>query len=92
MYNVEKLGKYYFEKLGHEDYVLWLCMLRQGRMALNQGECLASHRIHNKSLSVNKSQVIRWQWKIYREIEKLNLLSSCIYFLHYAWNGIKKRI
>jgi len=90
IYNTDRLGKVYFENMGHEDYVMKLQILKQISFAQGLVEPLAKYRIHSQSLSSNKLHAALWQWYIYRKIEQLSLLKSVYYFLHYAYNGIFK--
>ena len=90
IYNAKKLGKFYFNSMGHEDYVWKLDILKNIEYAEGLSEPLAKYRVLNKSLSSNKLKVVLWQWKIYREIEKLPLIKSIYYFIHYAYYGFFK--
>ena len=90
IYNAEKLGKYYFQEIGHEDYVMKLQILKGIDCARGIEEPLAKYRISDNSLSKNKIKTALWQWKIYRNIEKLSLGKSFYYFIHYIYNGLKK--
>ena len=91
-YNVTVLGKRYFFHEGHEDYALWLSILKEGYTAINVKKCLAKYRISDKSISSNKFKTAKWQWDIYRNVEKLNLIQSFYYFSHYIYYGLKKHI
>lgn len=90
IYNAKTLGKYYFEEMGHEDYVMKLQLLKRVAYAQGIDEPLAKYRVHTKSLSRNKFHAAQWQWKIYREVEQLSLVKSIYYFLHYTYFGIFK--
>ena len=90
MYDTEKVGKVYCQNIHHEDYVLWLSILKQGYIARNTGTVEALYRVRKRSVSADKRTVIAWQWHIYREIEKLNVLQSAYYFLHYAYKAFRK--
>jgi len=90
IYNAKRLGKFYFKSIGHEDYVWKLDILKNMDYAEGLSEPLAKYRVVNKSLSSNKLKAISWQWKIYREIEKLSLFKSIYYFTHYAYYGFFK--
>ena len=75
----------------HEDYILWLNILKQGITAYGIQESLALYRTGNsKSISSNKLQSALWTWKVYRESQKLSVLKSMHYMLFYVVNGIKK--
>ena len=89
-YNCALLGKRYFKDEGHEDYILWLNILKEGHFAANVGDLLAYYRRYNRSLSANKVIASRWQWKIYRKIEHLSLPKSLYYFFAYMFIAIKK--
>jgi glycosyltransferase involved in cell wall biosynthesis len=90
IYNVEKLGKLYMKNIGHEDYVLWLEILKKIPYTMGIDKPLASYRIAAKSVSSNKFKAALWQWKIYRKVENIGLLKSIYYFVHYLYYGIKK--
>lgn len=90
IYDVEKIGKVYMEDVGHEDYTLWLKILKEINYAHGIEESLAQYRVRNHSISSNKIKAARWQWNIYRCIENLNIFTSIYYFLHYTYNGIIK--
>ncbi|MEG0180816.1 MAG: glycosyltransferase family 2 protein [Romboutsia sp.] len=75
----------------HEDYILWLSILKSGNSAYGINEILAQYRKSSKSLSGNKAKSAKWTWDIYREVEKLPLHKSIYYFWNYALGGIKKK-
>ena len=75
----------------HEDYILWLNILKQGITAYGIQECLALYRTGNsKSISGNKLQSAMWTWKVYRDNIKLSVVESSYYFLFYLFRGLKK--
>ena len=90
VYDTEKLGKIYLQDMGHEDYILKLCILKKISYARGISEPLAQYRRHTQGLSSNKLHTLHWQWKIYREVENLSLMKSIYYFIHYAYFGIIK--
>jgi glycosyltransferase involved in cell wall biosynthesis len=89
-YDVGALGKIYLPLNGHEDYGLWLKILRSGYEAWGINECLAMYRVRGKSVSRNKLKAAMFQWKIYREAEKLPLHKCVYYFINYAYHGYRK--
>jgi len=91
-YNVDVLGKIYFRQHGHEDYILWLDILKRGFEAINAGEILARYRITRNSISSNKVRAAKWQFKIYRNIEGLSLFKTLYYFSWYTFKGIRKHL
>ena len=74
----------------HEDYALWLFLLRSGKTAWGLQEVLVTYRTGGRSS--NKINVAKNRWKIYREHEGLSVIKSVYYFCCYAINGIKKRL
>lgn len=92
IYDTQKAGKVFCQKQHHEDYLLWLNVLKQGHIAKNTNTVTALYRVREQSVSSNKLKVIRWQWYIYRNILGLNLLQSCYYFIHYAYRATIKSL
>jgi len=90
IYSIKKLGKIYFKEVGHEDYLLKLEILKKIDYAIGVDEPLAQYRIVKNSLSRNKIKSAIWQWKIYRDVEKISLFQSIKYFISYTYNGFKK--
>ena len=84
----EKLYMPLIEK--RHDHGLWLSILKQGYTAYGLNEILAVYRCRKGSISRNKIKILRYQWKLYREVEKLGLIRSMYYMLYYAWYGIVK--
>lgn len=90
VYNAKELGKYYFEKIGHEDYVMKLQMLKKVKFAEGIIEPLAKYRLVSNSLSRNKLKAASWQWRIYRKVENISMMKSLYYLIHYTYSGLNK--
>lgn len=91
IYDSAKLGKIYMPLIRkRQDYGLWLKILKIIPKAYCLEESLAIYRTHQNSISSNKKNAALYQWKIYREVEKLNILLSVYFFVHYAINGLIK--
>ena len=113
VYDASEIGKRYFSeksdeiagtiysrvirKLGHEDYILWLNILKDCDANLYPGwsvigikKSLAFYRLRNNSLSASKLKVALYQWVIYRRCEKIGMLKSIFYFGNYIIRGILK--
>lgn len=90
IYDTEKVGTMFFPHHAHEDYILWLSILKKGYVARNTGTVEALYRVCLSSVSSNKMRVLFWQWDIYRSVEKVGFLKSVYYFLHYAYKAYKK--
>lgn len=84
------LGKVYLENTKHEDYTLWLKILKQVGHAKGIQSPLAKYRIHQNNLSSNKIKTLKWQWLIYKNIAKLNFIQRIFYISFYGYYGFKK--
>ena len=60
-----------FADVGHEDYALWLQLLRNGDVVHGIDRSLAYYRKVRNSLSGNKIRTIAWRWRILRNQEQL---------------------
>lgn len=90
MYDVERVGKAYFSMVRHEDYAMWLSILKRGFVARNTGKVVALYRVSNNSVSSRKMALLSWQWRIYRDVEHLSVLKSAYYYVNYAIRGFFK--
>ncbi|MCG9597832.1 glycosyltransferase [Vibrio sp. Isolate25] len=94
IYDAQVLGKVYMPNIvKRQDMGLWLKILRNINCA--QGlvdKPLARYRVGTVSLSSNKFSVLKYQWRIYREVEKLSFIKSINYFRHYAYKGLTRKI
>ncbi|HGS4462854.1 TPA: glycosyltransferase family 2 protein [Vibrio metschnikovii] len=89
MYDTEKIGKVYMPLIRkRQDFGLWLRILKKCDMAYGIDQSLAKYRVRNGSISSNKLKAAQYNWKLYREVEKLNLFQALYYFMHYAINGV----
>lgn len=71
------------KKIHHEDYAMWLDILKTGKCAYSIQRVLAHYRIGQKSVSSNKLKAVKWTWDIYRKDQKLNVVQSGYYFVNY---------
>ena len=74
------------------DHGLWLAIIRKGFNVCGNPKILARYRYREGSISFSKLKSGYYQWKLYRDVEKLNLLSSIYYMICWAWYGSLKRI
>lgn len=73
----------------HEDFAIWLQILRNGIKAYGINEPLLIYRLDDKSKSGNKLKAAMMNWSTYRYIG-LNLLEAAYYEFWYAINGLCK--
>lgn len=74
----------------HEDYALWLELMRSGFRTLASRETLADYRVAKGSRSSDKLKSARYRWRIYRDVERLSLPRSACAFFSYALHGVRK--
>lgn len=74
-----------------QDYALWLKLLKTGVNAYKINRVLTQYRILPTSISRNKIKKAKRQWRIYREIEKLNLLEAIECFSFYACRAVFRK-
>ena len=81
MYDVAYFGKRYMPTIRkRQDYALWLQLLKKTN-GYGLNEVLALYRTGNASISANKLDLLKYEWKIYREVEGLSLFKSAFYLV-----------
>lgn len=91
VYDTKRVGKVYMPIIDkRQDYGLWLRLLKQVDYAYACPGVLAKYRVRTNSISSNKLNAAKYQWKVYREVEQLSLLASLWYMTTYTFNGIIK--
>lgn len=86
--NAESMNYKYY----HEDYALWLDLIRSGAYVVSIPDILMHYRILEDSRSYNKMQSASNRFKIYIEQERLGIFKAVFYFFCYAINGFKKKL
>jgi len=85
MYDTQYLGKVYMPLIRkRQDFGLWLKLLKKTDYAYGINETLAQYRVRTDSISANKANAAKFTWRLYREVEGLNLMKASYYFSHYA--------
>lgn len=90
IYDTQKVGKVFYEDAGHEDYILWLTILKKGFIAKNTNTIEARYRVSDKSVSSNKGRAAFWTWNIYRKSLGFNIVKSAFCYSIYMVKGILK--
>lgn len=73
----------------HEDYICWLQILKDGGNAVLINEPLLLYRVVKNSKSGSKLSSAKKTFAVYRKLG-YGFFRSCLYFVNYAVNGVKK--
>jgi len=77
IYDVSKLGKFKIPNIRkRNDDALWLQILKKEKYIYGLGEVLMYYRVRHNSISSNKFKLIKYHWKLYRDIERLSIIRS----------------
>lgn len=91
MFNAETLGKHYMPYLrNRQDWGLWLSLIKKAKVAHFIDEPLVEYKIRQNSISKGKIRLIKYHWRIYREVENFNLLKSSYFLGINLINHLKK--
>lgn len=89
--------KFFFEELRfneelkmHEDYVMWLEILKSEKIIYTNQEVLATYRIRKKSVSSNKFKNLKYLIYIYIKVYKFSVFKILYLIICYIYFGIKK--
>ena len=89
VYDTEKLGKVYMPtSTKREDFATWLNILKQIDFAHGLTVPLAQYRVYANQTSGKKVSMAKENWRLYRDLEKLNFFQASYYFGHYAVRGV----
>ena len=89
IYDTEYFGKVTMPLIRkRQDLGLWLRLLKRSDYAYGLNEPLAQYRVRADSISANKANAAKFTWRLYREVEGLNLVKASYYFSHYAVSGL----
>lgn len=83
MYNCNKVGKIYGPNIRkRNDFAMWLTVIKETGVIYGIDDVLCYHRIRRDSISINKRKLVRYQWQIYREMEKIDIIKSMYLMLY----------
>ncbi len=74
----------------HEDYVLWMELLKIPVRAVGTRNVLVHYRVVSGSRSNHKGNAAKQRWRIYRDALGLNVVQSTGAFIRYTLNGVMK--
>ena len=78
----------HFPHCGHEDYALWLKVIKRTNGVYSIDEALACYQVVDGSVSSNKYKLFPFFWNIYRHEENMSFLASLFYCIRYFVNVI----
>lgn len=73
----------------HEDYILWLQVLKAYGAAVGIDEPYLHCRLSEGGKSRNKLRSAQMQYGVYR-LMGFGIIKSMYYLCSYAWHGVKK--
>lgn len=83
IYNAKNLGVFFIPDIKRRnDFVMWLQVIKKSHYHYGLPEVLTYYQVREGSLSSKKTDLVKYQWKVYREIEKLPLWKSSYLLLH----------
>ncbi len=89
IYDAKILGKMYMPTIRkRQDYGLWLKILKKVDYAYCLKNFLALYRCRTNSISTNKTEMLQYNWKIFRQIEDLSKIKSAYYLGHNVYNKL----
>lgn len=75
-----------------EDARVWMGFMREGKKFYGLNDVLLLYRVRNNQLSRNKAKMAKNTLERYWNEKNLPAYKRLAYFLHYACNGIEKRV
>lgn len=91
VYNARELGIFFIPNIRkRNDFVMWLQVIKKAKCLYGINENLTQYRVRANSLSINKKSLIKYQWKVYREIEELSILKSMYLLIHKIGNILSR--
>lgn len=94
IYDREVVSEHYFReelKSLRDDYAFWLEILKDKvDYVYGNPKILASYRLVSTSVTRNRKKLIKPQFLIYYQVEKLGLLRSIYYFMNWAIRSVFK--
>lgn len=91
IYDVSVIGKVFQEDIGHEDYLMWLNIVKKAD-ALGVASNLAYYRVAENSVSSNKFKAIIWHYNILRHSLGFSSFRAGYFFFRYLSSSVGKRI
>jgi teichuronic acid biosynthesis glycosyltransferase TuaG len=86
IYSVNKLGKVYCPPIRkRQDWGLWLSILKEVNSTRGMHEPLAKYRIRKESISNNKFDLLKYNYRIYNQVLNYGALHSFLKMGEFLW-------
>ena len=90
IYNCKELGKFHAANIRRRnDFVMWLAVIKKAKYVYGMPEMLGYHRVRSGSISYKKSDLMKYQWQVYREIEHLSFFKCCYLMVYKVVDTLK---
>ena len=92
VYDTRNLGKQFMPIIRkRQDWALWLKILKQCGEAQGVEESLSIYRDRSGSISSNKMEMVKYNWIIFHDVEKLGILRSSWCMFEFMWHYFLKK-
>lgn len=89
IYNAQALGKIYCPLIRkRQDWGLWLLAMQKAGIAKGIQEPLASYRERKSSISRNKFEMLKYNYRVYKKVLKYSSLKSLFWMLLFLWEQL----
>ncbi len=89
MYNAKVLGKIYCPLIRkRQDWGLWLLAIKKAGFAKGIQEPLAVYRERKGSISQNKMEMLKYNYRVYRKVLKYSSLKSLYWMVLFLWEQL----
>jgi teichuronic acid biosynthesis glycosyltransferase TuaG len=86
MYSVDFFGKIPISAIKkRQDWMLWLQIVKQIKVAVPVPESLAYYRVREDSISASKWKLINYNFKVYRDFHQRNFIVACFDTLRFLY-------
>lgn len=96
MYDTEKVGKVYMPEIRkRQDWALWISLIKKCGCAYGmKGDVLSLYRNVSHSISSNKINLLKYNWRLYKEVLGFSFLKAFIILFfcfspHYIYKKLK---
>lgn len=91
-YDSHQLGQRSFDPTYQksEDWVFWLNILKEGHICIGNPNVLAIYNINKGSKNRNKLSLIRYNYRVFHQSQKMNFFVSVLHVIQWIVYGLKK--